>query len=543
MNHLPSHPHPQQEQHSQNSIYTYITLGDGDFSYSLDLARYLAASSTQEINTDADVTTTTTKYPPRHQETRLIATGIDTYEDLRKKYRDVDSILHRMKTSQVNNRKQYNSCNDDNDEDELVRKKAKLDSNNERQGEHTFSVFIQHSVNAIVDASNSQLPLNTSATSNDNINHNGYDVVIFNHPHLGTEDAKLHQRFLAHFFHSVNQYWSRKLGGILHLTLAKGQYERWRTLASAQKHGFRLLNRCCFQPPPPPSSLPSSSKDHGVTYYQHRRHQNGKSFAARTTHQSETFTFGRIVDEGLYVALYLPWQKKEKNDCSSKGLSNASNDSNPSKQTKSLKTDNDSNFPCPQCPKTFREKRSLKNHLLFCTAPNESGIPDSSLSEKLTCQQCNPSRTFTTVQALQDHQRAKHNGVFTNIKPDWFCSDVENGAKGSEKQVEKIGKKEHTCTMIPNEKKEQEEERKIKEMKPQKQIIGSCQICDLRFYTEKQKESHDHEFVPRSSLDLGSIHEYSKNTGSSLAHTCSKCQKQFREKRALQQHYNSCVAK
>ena len=50
--------------------------------------------------------------------------------------------------------------------------------------------------------------------------------------------------------------------------------------------------------------------------YRFRRHQSGRSFASRTPTNngncgSETLTFGRIVDEGLYISYQLPWEKKQ----------------------------------------------------------------------------------------------------------------------------------------------------------------------------------------------------------------------------------------
>ena len=130
------------------------------------------------------------------------------------------------------------------------------------------------------------------------------NVVIFNHPHLGIEDAVLHKRFLAHLFYSVATYWlsspsfsfgaaslrsqsaapeKKKITNnnksVFYLTLAAGQWERWKGRESAQRHGLILLHRCPFQPP----ILPFASNNNNNSkqaYYQLRRHQTGKSFAA-----------------------------------------------------------------------------------------------------------------------------------------------------------------------------------------------------------------------------------------------------------------------
>jgi hypothetical protein len=40
--------------------------------------------------------------------------------------------------------------------------------------------------------------------------------MIFNHPHLGTEDALLHSRFLTHLFHTSTGRWVKPDGVLLH---------------------------------------------------------------------------------------------------------------------------------------------------------------------------------------------------------------------------------------------------------------------------------------------------------------------------------------
>jgi hypothetical protein len=103
---------------------TFLTLGDGDFSYSLDLARYLA-SSLHYNNTDL----------------ALIASGIDSFEQVLEKYKDSPFLL------------------------------KQLQSTTSTSTESSLSVSIQHGINAIVDK---ESPIKA-------------DHVLFNHPHVGTE--------------------------------------------------------------------------------------------------------------------------------------------------------------------------------------------------------------------------------------------------------------------------------------------------------------------------------------------------------------------
>jgi hypothetical protein len=88
-----------------------------------------------------------------------------------------------------------------------------------------------------------------------------YNHVIFNHPHLGTEDALLHSRFLAHLFHALTGRWMKPDGGLLHPTLVIEQCKRWRCLEWADRHGLVLIQRGKFIPPllllllPPPKIM------------------------------------------------------------------------------------------------------------------------------------------------------------------------------------------------------------------------------------------------------------------------------------------------
>ncbi len=53
-----------------------------------------------------------------------------------------------------------------------------------------------------------------------------FDVIIWNHPHLGTEDFKRHQFLLAHFFKSVTDVLSDSKGSLICVSLVEGSYCR-----------------------------------------------------------------------------------------------------------------------------------------------------------------------------------------------------------------------------------------------------------------------------------------------------------------------------
>merc|ERR1712194_854411 len=85
---------PQLEDSSQSTKegdsehIVYLTLGDGDFTYSLDLARYLKISLSSSSRKQ------------KQKPAKLILTGIDTLETLVSKYKDSPSILQEIRNQQ-----------------------------------------------------------------------------------------------------------------------------------------------------------------------------------------------------------------------------------------------------------------------------------------------------------------------------------------------------------------------------------------------------------------------------------------------------------
>ena len=364
---------------NEKETLTFMTLGDGDFSYSLDMAKYLA-SETNAANL-------------------VVATGIDSFDELHAKYRDASFLL------------------------------KGLDALN--QSSKTVSVTIHHGVNAIEPP-----PSTSSASDNQWKAHH----VIFNHPHIGTEDAALHSRFLSHFLYTASIHWMRASGGVLHLTLVKGQYERWTVEDSAKRHDLVLLERNPFLPP------------RGGGHYQHRRHQTGKSFASRATGGSETFTFGRRKDDGKYIATRLPWLES-------------------ANLAATLE------FPCPHCEKTFREERSRKSHVKAVHDPSTKRKRVEALP-CLECQALDIVRVFPHKQALQDHIRAKHTSLHSSIQPDWAKEKVES-SPGNNTSVSDVVDSEESRT-----------------------TFGSCRICMKVFRNNEDESRHYNEFIPRPVSEI-----------------------------------------
>jgi uncharacterized C2H2 Zn-finger protein len=404
---------------------TFLTLGDGDFSYSLDLARYLASSIHYSSTNRA-----------------LIASGIDSFEQVLEKYKDSPFLLKQLQSTTSTSTKSF------------------------------LSISIQHGINAILDK---ESPMKA-------------DHVLFNHPHVGTEDAALHARFLCHMLYSATHYWM-KPNGIFHLALVKGQYERWQCEDAAKRSGLLLLERNDFRPPPVPQPT-----------YQYRRHQTGKSFESRRARGgSEMFTFGRQSEQP--IAKCLPWQHDAQLACTA---------------DVPVQAIEEHVLACPHCDKTFREERSRKCHIRdkHAEAPDKKPKIEASPEGQVQCEHCRlengDPRTFVNAKALEDHIRAKHAGIHKKkILPDWH--------KEKEQQSD-AGKDDAPWSSKP--------ESTIDDRIDENGQFGSCDICGLAYQDDEHHQArHQNDFVPFEGT--ASFH-------------CSLCSKTFRERRAKLQHENFC---
>lgn len=484
---------------------SYILLGDGDFTYSLDMCRYLAAPSAHHSSLPCAVKT---------QHHNVTVTGVDTSEEVKRKYKDADFILTNIQS---------------------INKRAG-NVGHQQWSDSRVTTKIVHGINAV-----------QPTLDDDHPSLQQFDHVLFHHPHLGIEDAQLHKRFLLHFFHAATKRWMKPNGGLLYLTLVRGQCERWMCISGAVRHGLVLLRRGKFCPPP------SLSKE--KTYYQLRRHQSGKSFASRraidTSHdgESETLVFGRSCDYPSTSSSLddnvgmLPWESAEATAFISNKSTEKGGEVNYVHDVGSTSISADP-YPCNYCNKSFHEERSLKNHII-CSHPDcdeaiawaQSKKMKKGKKRKMGGKQCTPedeqqpqqlmrngggrfickicdsekkedelSRVFPHKQALLDHERAKHSGVHLNIKPDWY-----KGKGGGE-----------SCDVAPP------------------SVVSSCPICDLIFSSDTDRIRHEQDFVPTAAPTVDSTHEEGSSQSSSFQ--CSYCSKSFREERAKRQHENFCTS-
>ena len=484
------HPRLMPEICQDSLVNDYITLGDGDFTYSFDLCRFLQA--------EASVRAAQKKH--QHASVTVVCSGIDPLAELQSKYKDATFLKNMIGSV---NGIAPSLWGNNYGGDEHVSKRLRINSNEEEEAATELKISVHHSVNAIIPWYPDDIKVRCALQPCPPLPQCTFKNVIFNHPHIGNEDAQLHSRFLSHFFHSVHNHWLAP-DGILHLTLVNGQFDRWKCQEAAESHGFELVHRDSFKPPPSPGQymqlMLKESKIHNdgkkdmvafqskvdfKCFYQPRRHQSGKGFASRAKGGSETLSFRRKLDhaKGEYdILMHLPWQN--------------------------LDFEEDENMlPCPHCSKSFKEERARKNHIKCVHDGSRKGDSTTGL---IFCKICGHNRSFPNHDALEAHKKAKHSGTHTDIKPEWSAAVSSNISirTTSELDDDNIASKAAS---------------------------DSCEVCGFEIGSENQKLQHFCEFIPEFCTS-------EKPDKEMLPFSCFNCNKRFKKERAQKQHENFCCA-
>ena len=194
---------PTQQQPSEQKPIHILTVGDGDLSYSLALLR---CYDTLKDN----------KHHDNENSRRIFFTASTLLNP--------DEIIQTYKTAQTN-------------------------------------------TNEILQNYNSQVLYNIDATklksclknSQNKFKDQTYDIILFNHPHLGYEhlsnDAKHAQRhhaLLSHYFDSAKDLLAdnNKVRGLVQVSLCANQPRTWRVLQAARRCGYRLVHCSSTAQPP-----------------------------------------------------------------------------------------------------------------------------------------------------------------------------------------------------------------------------------------------------------------------------------------------------
>eukprot|EP00931_Biecheleriopsis_adriatica_P106413 TRINITY_DN80875_c0_g1_i1.p1 TRINITY_DN80875_c0_g1~~TRINITY_DN80875_c0_g1_i1.p1 ORF type:complete len:458 (+),score=100.62 TRINITY_DN80875_c0_g1_i1:46-1419(+) len=209
-----------------------------------------------------------------------------------------------------------------------------------------------------------------------------WDIIAWNHPHLGTEDFRLHRFLLAHFCAAAAG--ALRDGGRVVLSLVEGQESRWSLLEQASRHGLCLLS----------SPVPFAAADYPG--YECKRNSSGRSFknlhsqrAASVTMRSWTYHLG--LGPGTTAASGL------RRPVSAAGDGDA--DPTSCRPAKALE--------CSTCGKRFSCAQGLKTHVRQVHELKKYGEKWKAAEKpQETCKEC--GRSFCDAEALRQHIVAAH---------------------------------------------------------------------------------------------------------------------------------------
>ena len=214
-------------------------------------------------------------------------------------------------------------------------------------------------------------------------------TVLWNHPHLGIENAIEHFQLMCHFFHIIpeNQF-------SVVLSLIDGQFDRWRVEEAARKSGWYI------------QSYPVLLQTECFPGYFARRNLSGNSFkntpAPKQTSVSFFYLFGRQREGSVRDTVETQLQGKREYN------------------TKNF------NFECLECRKSFASVQGLKTHVRQVHELRK--YTDTDIRE---CEDC--GEKFRGPEALHNHKIGVHafRAIISTIesnkrarKEDEYCCEI-----------------------------------------------------------------------------------------------------------------------
>uniref|UniRef100_K3WT47 C2H2-type domain-containing protein n=1 Tax=Globisporangium ultimum (strain ATCC 200006 / CBS 805.95 / DAOM BR144) TaxID=431595 RepID=K3WT47_GLOUD len=415
-----------------------LTVGDGNFSYSLAFAkRFLGVSSFASS---------------KEQPIELVATSYDSYDELVEKYPESARICSQLRElgAQVLHR---------------------VDATN-------LAVSL---ANAVLESRDDDEASSRSVTTQ-----KAFDLIVFNHPHCGEENVKRHQSLLSHFFSSALQILNHasNLQSEIHLTLAVGQPERWEAVARA-KRAELTLKQCVRDV--------DSHNDYGLVY-ERKRHQNGKSFHRVLLHgekvQQEStlfiFTQRREGEDDNLVSTSETAKPQQSSSNSQVQESSAKVPGTVGSSRKRKAQDSalmQHEFACEACEKSFKTAQGLKTHAHMVHELSKGGVTGP---VSLPCGFCD--RTFKNEDAQRQHRLAKH-GKDQMIQPDWYQRQ-----QGSAKPEEPSNQPPALKSLSASKTNESES---TSASGAQQEL--QCSICHLVFASQSLFDEHWQDLKPKAT--------------------------------------------
>eukprot|EP00929_Paragymnodinium_shiwhaense_P048982 TRINITY_DN24727_c0_g1_i1.p1 TRINITY_DN24727_c0_g1~~TRINITY_DN24727_c0_g1_i1.p1 ORF type:complete len:645 (-),score=122.53 TRINITY_DN24727_c0_g1_i1:191-2047(-) len=334
-----------------------------------------------------------------------------------------------------------------------------------------------------------------------------FDIIAWNHPHLGTEDFRLHRFLLAHFFASADA--SLRPCGRIVLSLVEGQEKRWELVSQAARQGFVLVAIAPFRAFDWPG-------------YECKRNTTGKSFKNLPSQRQQaglmrswTYHLARAADSPLLEALppdapqVLAPEESFKRTVPAAGhgkekaLACNVPDADPTTYRPAAR------FACHICTKEFSCKQGLKTHVRQVHELQKYGNSWQQSEASKECTEC--GKSFKDEGALQQHLLAVHSGGdVSKVRGARGPSTLGFGSTLDDLKQGEAGRSPLDAVHEDDE----------------GYGYTPCPVCGMAVPKGTAMADHLEALKPLVNLSL----------------TCELCSKPFVETRALQQHMRFCRA-
>lgn len=314
--------------------------------------------------------------PKTKTDIQLYCTSFDSFNELVEKYHDSRDIL------------------------------KQLESLSKSSANHGLTLQVRHEINAweLLDA----FPCGTL-----------FDYIIWNHPHLGEEDFKLHQFLMAHFFESACQVLDpQNPNASIRLSLVQGQETRWNVFNQAERCHLHLDSFQVFNEQRWPGYVVKRNKHGGSFKNIHtKRH-------VRTEMKSGLYTFNRKPQKFTHQEIKSLLQETFGNEYdqifSFKQLDKVLSDLTPPKKSNNICKEMRKqklasvpvDFTCKHCGKQLSNSRGYLQHVHTVHVLEKFGKDWSPNRPKcLDCPFDGCSKQFTDKEALFQHTTNKHTSI------------------------------------------------------------------------------------------------------------------------------------
>lgn len=240
-----------------------------------------------------------------------------------------------------------------------------------------------------------------------------YNVIIWNHPHLGIENSIIHRFLIAHLFHSAKQVLTKC--GRINISLVTGQEERWGLLSEVPKFGFALTNIIPFL-------------ECEWLGYVCRRNKSGDSFKNSRTRSH--YNNGSMESFLYQFSLASPNSSVNPTEVCGTCIQNQKADaplnqlllwpkSPLTPRKKKILESVPKDLVCIECKRQLRSTRGYTQHMRSVHELNKFGegyVPGC--KPEIPCPVSLCKRRFRKASDLSDHLLSKHTAVFQEPCPD-----------------------------------------------------------------------------------------------------------------------------